>query len=130
MEIRTHLGVDPGWSGRPLEVSEGYARVLLSTVEAMASDDSGLVHGGFTFSAADHAAMLAVNHPLVVLGSASVRFLAPVWVGQEVVVEARVISRKGKKVAVRVEASTRRPVLEGEFTCFILREPLEQEEGD
>ena len=130
MEIRTHLGVDPGWSGRPLEVSEDYARILLSTVEAMAADDSGLVHGGFTFSAADHAAMLAVNHPLVVLGSASVRFLAPVWVGQEIIIEARVISRDGKKISVRVDASTSRPVLEGEFTCFILNEAFKPGEGD
>ena len=94
--------MDPGWSGRPLEVSEGFARVSLTTVEAMAVDDSGLVHGGFTFSAADHAAMLAVNHPLVVLGSASVRFPAPVPEGSRIRGAGEIISAEAVKGGVQV----------------------------
>jgi acyl-coenzyme A thioesterase PaaI-like protein len=39
--------------------------------------EKGLVHGGFIFSQADHAAMLAVNHPDVVLGREECNFLAP-----------------------------------------------------
>jgi acyl-coenzyme A thioesterase PaaI-like protein len=95
----------------------------------MAVDDSGLVHGGFTFSAADHAAMLAVNHPLVVLGEARVRYLEPVWIGELVGFEARVTSREGRRVEVLVEAATDRPVLRGEFICFILDEPLDPPGG-
>jgi acyl-coenzyme A thioesterase PaaI-like protein len=49
----------------------------------MAVDDRGLVHGGFVFGLADHAAMLAVNDPNVVLGAASTRFLKPVRVGED-----------------------------------------------
>jgi acyl-coenzyme A thioesterase PaaI-like protein len=67
----------------------------------MAADDRGLVHGGFVFGLADHAAMLAVNDPFVVLGSAEVRFLRPVVVGERLVAEARVGEVAGRKSRVR-----------------------------
>jgi len=43
----------------------------------MAVDQMGLVHGGFTFGAADFAAMAAVNDPNVVLVSSECRFFKP-----------------------------------------------------
>ena len=89
----------------------------------MAADERGLVHGGFVFSLADHAAMVAVNDPLVVLGSAQVKFLRPVRVGQEVEARAEVGEVKGKKHVVSVTASVAgeesSPVFEGEFICFV-----------
>ena len=62
----------------------------MTTTNAMAADDIGLVHGGFIFGMADYAAMLAVNDPNVVLGAADVKFLKPVSVQETVVAEARV----------------------------------------
>jgi acyl-coenzyme A thioesterase PaaI-like protein len=95
--------------------------VRLTTVDSMAADAAGLVHGGFVFGQADYAAMLAVNHPHVVLGAAEVRFLKPVRVGAVLEAEARVTAVEGKKrvvaVAVRREEET---VLEGVCTCFVL----------
>lgn len=69
----------------------------------MAADAAGLVHGGFVFGLADHAAMLAVNHPNVVLGSAAVRFLRPVAVGERLVAEATVAETAGRRNRVMVE---------------------------
>jgi uncharacterized protein (TIGR00369 family) len=86
--VRTHLALDRTLSGRPLEVTPGRSRVELTLTPAMAADDAGLVHGGFTFSLADHAAMLAVNHPHVVLAAAEVRFTRPTRVGDTLVAEA------------------------------------------
>ncbi len=70
MEIKTHLAIDRRLCGEPLELREGFASVELTTTREMEADSSGLVHGGFVFGLADHAAMLAVNHPNVVLGQA------------------------------------------------------------
>jgi acyl-coenzyme A thioesterase PaaI-like protein len=121
MEIMTHTRIDGELCGVALEVGEGYSRVRLATTARMAVDESGLVHGGFVFGAADYGAMIAVNDPNVVLGSAQVRFLKPVRTGESLVVEARVESSEGKKriVSVRVLGEAER-VFEGSFTCFVL----------
>lgn len=120
-EILTHKKIDQGLCGTPLALEEGFSQVELLTIESMAADDTGLVHGGFIFGLADYAAMIAVNHPNVVLGAADAKFLKPVRVHETVVAEARVVSEKGKKraVQVRVEAAGD-AVFEGEFTCFVL----------
>ncbi len=103
---RTHLALDRRLCGEPLDpegTAAGTARVGLITVPEMAADAAGLVHGGFVFGLADHAAMLAVNHPNVVLGSAAVRFLLPVAVGERLVAEATVAETSGRKSRVQVE---------------------------
>jgi acyl-coenzyme A thioesterase PaaI-like protein len=121
MEQRTHLRVSGRWVGVVEELGEGTSRVSLATVEEMAADDRGLVHGGFTFGLADYAAMVAVNDPHVVLGASDVRFNAPVRVGQRLVASARLEETKGKKRGLRVEvAADGVTVLEGTFTAFVL----------
>jgi acyl-coenzyme A thioesterase PaaI-like protein len=120
-EIRTHRRIDRALCGAPENLEEGSAEVVLHTTEAMAADEHGLVHGGFVFGAADHAAMLAVNDPNVVLGKAEVRFLAPVRVGDRVVARGRVAGggREGRP-RVEVEATVDgRPVLSGVLGCAV-----------
>ena len=121
MQISTHHLIDQTLCGHPLTVEQGYSRVELHTIQAMAADDSGLVHGGFVFGLADYAAMIAVNHPNVVLGSADVKFLKPVCVNDIVIAEARVEEIQGKKhwVAVSVTKADE-IVFQGMFTCFAL----------
>lgn len=120
LPVRTHLGLDHALCGRPEALGEGEARVRLDTTPVMAADDRGLVHGGFVFGAADHAAMLAVNDPLVVLGAADTRFLAPVRVGESVVIDARRVQIDRRKHVVEVRAMVgEREVLTGTFTCFV-----------
>ena len=80
--IRTHEAIDRRLRGEPVELASGRARLVLDTVPEMAVDERGLVHGGFLFGLADHAAMLAVNHPNVVLGRGEMKFLQPVVVGE------------------------------------------------
>ncbi len=87
----------------------------------MSVDQTGLVHGGFIFGLADHAAMIAVNHPNVVLGAAEVRFLKPVKAGETVVAKAKVEEKEGKKNSVTVSVSRGEEIVfEGMFTCFVL----------
>ena len=84
MRPQTHLSIDPRLCGAPVTLSPGQATVQFVATAQMAVDEHGLVHGGFVFGLADHAAMLAVNDPNVVLGAADTRFLAPVRVGDVV----------------------------------------------
>ena len=117
----THLAIDPRLVGMPLEIAEGTASVALVTLAEMAADERGLVHGGFVFGLADYAAMLAVNDPHVVLGSADVRFLKPVTVGDRLVARAAVDETDGRKSRVRVEVSRgEEAVMSGSFLCFTL----------
>ena len=119
--INTHRKIDQGLCGTPMEVRDGYSRVELTTTAGMTVDDSGLVHGGFIFGLADYAAMIAVNHPNVVLGAANVNFLKPVVAGETVIAEAQVAPASGKKHVVEVRADREGvPVFSGEFTCFVL----------
>jgi len=119
MPPQTHSAIDPRLVGTPLDLADGTAQVVLVTLPEMAADERGLVHGGFVFGLADYAAMLAVDHPNVVLGSSEVRFLKPVVVGERLVASAVVEDRGAKKI--RVQAVVRRgeeEVLTGSFTCF------------
>jgi len=121
MNIQTHQKIDRRLCGRPLSSENGASRVEMETIEAMIVDDSGLVHGGFIFGLADHAAMIAVNHPNVVLGAAEVKFFKPVKVGEIVVAEAQVEERSGKKKIVPVTVKRgEETVFAGTFTCFVL----------
>jgi uncharacterized protein (TIGR00369 family) len=121
MDINTHKKIDLSLCGMPLEVSEGHSRVELILTENMTADESGLIHGGFVFGLADYAAMIAVNHPNVVLGSADVKFLKPVKKGDKVVAEAKVENTSGRKYTVHVEVENNKTVVfKGAFICFVL----------
>jgi len=121
MEIITHQTIDQSLCGRPLDIGDGYSRVELTTLSSMSADVSGLVHGGFIFGLADYAAMIAVNHPNVVLGAADVKFLKPVRAGGTVLADARVQEIQGKKHWVAVSVTQQdETVFQGMFTCFVL----------
>lgn len=121
MQPKTHLSVDPALCGTPVSLGPGTATVRLRTTPAMAADERGLVHGGFVFGAADYAAMLAVNDENVVLGSSSSRFLAPVRVGQVVVLVATRTRVEGRKHKVEVIGAVgEQDVFKGEFRTYVL----------
>jgi len=121
MQCNTHLNIDTSLCGKVTKLEKDYSEVLLHTTQQMSADQQGLVHGGFIFGAADYAAMSAVNDPLVVLGSSSSKFIAPVKVGDVVLCKAKVVSTKGKKREVEVQAFVEEKlVYEGSFTTFVL----------
>jgi uncharacterized protein (TIGR00369 family) len=121
MKILTHDRIDHELCGEPLAVQNGFSRVQLRATERMVVDGTGLVHGGFVFGLADHAAMIAVNHPNVVLGAADVKFLKPVRPEEVIVAEAKVDTTEGKKRLVSVMVTRKdEKVFEGKFTCFVL----------
>ena len=121
MNIKTHQKIDHRLCGRPLSIGTASSRIELETTDEMIVDDHGLTHGGFIFGLADHAAMIAVNHPNVVLGAAEVKFFKPVRAGEKVIAEARVEQSSGKKKIVPVTVKRGgETVFAGTFTCFVL----------
>lgn len=118
--LMTHVKVSNSFSGEVTKLSLGYAQVTLETIEVMRADDLGLVHGGFIFSAADYAAMAAVNEPNVVLASCNCLFLSPVRVGDKVVFEAQEHQKEGRKRTVTVKGYVHEiKVFEGDFKTVI-----------
>ena len=97
MKIITHETINANLCGTPLVVESGFSRIELKTNNSMSVDKQGLVHGGFIFGLADYAAMVAVNDPNVVLGSADVKFLKPVKTGETVIAEAKTTAEKRQK---------------------------------
>src|SRR5947207_15912140 len=106
---RTHEKISAHLCGRAVELGAGHARVVLDASQEMAADWRGLIHGGFTFGLADYAAMLVVNEPTVVPANATVKFLAPVVVGDRLAAGATVGQTGGKRRSGAVSVRPRRP---------------------
>ncbi|MGD9969092.1 MAG: PaaI family thioesterase [Sulfuricurvum sp.] len=118
--LNTHLKINSLYSGDIVKLDKGYAKVSLDTVDTMRADEVGLVHGGFMFSAADYAAMVAVNEPNVVLAACNCLFLAPVRVGDTVVFEATEHQKEGRKRNVTVRGYVLDvKVFEGDFKTVV-----------
>ncbi|GAB6078640.1 hotdog domain-containing protein [Hydrogenobaculum acidophilum] len=120
MMINTHLKINQGLCGTPIEIGDGYANVSLQATEEMMVDEKGLIHGGFIFGLADYASMLAVNHPNVVLAKAEVKFLKPVKLGDIMMSHAEVkdVDKNKYKVEAYVNVGDMK-VFEGIFLCVV-----------
>lgn len=120
MMINTHLKINQGLCGTPVELGEGYAIVSLETKENMTADEKGLIHGGFIFGLADYASMLAVNHPNVVLAKAEVKFLKPVKLGDVMISHAKIQKMENNKYTVEAFVNVGdKKVFEGIFLCVV-----------
>jgi acyl-CoA thioesterase len=118
--VKTHERINQELCGEVIVLETGYVELRLTTIPEMVADDVGLIHGGFIFSAADYAAMLAVNERNVVLVASDCQFLSPVKFHDEVNFVARVRHKEGRKRNVHVEAYVLDiKVFEGEFKTVI-----------
>jgi len=118
--LKTHNRINQDLMGEILVMEHGYVEVRLTTTPEMVADEVGLIHGGFIFSAADYAAMAAVNEKNVVLVASDCQFLSPVKFHDEVNIVARVRHKEGRKRNVHVEAFVLNiKVFEGEFKTVI-----------
>ena len=118
--VKTHEMVNNELNGEIIKLEQGYVELRLTTTSEMVADDVGLIHGGFIFSAADYAAMLAVNEKNVVLVGSECQFLSPVKFHDEVNFIAKVRHKDGRKRNVHVEAHVLNiKVFEGEFKTVI-----------
>ena len=105
MTLNTHLKLDNTINGQVVKLSENYAKIEQITKDFMVADEVGLIHGGFTFCAADFCAMAVVNDPNVVLAKSETKFLAPIKLGDTVVFEGKLLEKEGKKSTIEVIAT-------------------------
>jgi acyl-CoA thioesterase len=118
--VQTHEKINQDLCGEIIKLEQGYVELRLTTTPEMVADEVGLIHGGFIFSSADYAAMLAVNERNVVLVASDCQFLSPVKFHDEVNFVARVRHKEGRKRNVHVEAFVLDiKVFEGEFKTVI-----------
>ncbi len=120
-ELKTHLKFNPKY-GRLTELTENGAKVILETTNDMTVDEEGLIHGGFTFGAADFCAMASVNEPYVVLVKATdCEFMAPVKAGDIVEFQGEILMKEKRKVEVKVTGILKDiKIFEGIFSCVVL----------
>ncbi len=117
---KTHTSIRQDISGTPVTLAEGYSSVELIVTETMEVDSYGLTHGGFIFGMADYAAMLAVNHPNVVLARADVYFIKPVMTGNVLNASGKITSKEGMRNIVEVKITRGdEEVFSGTFHCLI-----------
>jgi len=120
IKLNTHLKFQKKF-GRLVELKEDSAKVILEATEEMAVDEEGLIHGGFTFGAADFCAMATVNEPFVVLVRSQSEFMAPVKVGDVVEFVSEVLMKEKRKQEIKVTGYLNEiKVFEGIFGCVVL----------
>ncbi|WP_229860041.1 PaaI family thioesterase [Candidatus Sulfurimonas baltica] len=118
--LKTHEIVNIDLNGTIEKLDNGYVESKLVTIPEMVADDLGLIHGGFIFSAADFAAMVAVNEKNVVLVACECQFLSPVKFGDIVYFKAKVRHKEGRKRNVHVTGYVLDiKVFEGEFKTVV-----------
>ncbi|WP_456480071.1 hotdog domain-containing protein [Nautilia sp.] len=119
-KLNTHLKFQKKF-GQLIEISHDSAKVRLETTKEMAVDEEGLVHGGFTFGAADFCAMATVNDPFVVLVRSQCEFMAPVKVGDTVDFISETLMKEKRKHEIKVTGYLNEiKVFEGIFSCVKL----------
>lgn len=134
--LTTHERINQDLCGEIEKLEHGYVNLKLVTTHEMIADSMGLIHGGFIFSAADFAAMAAVNERNVVLVASDCQFLSPVKFGDIVNFTAKVRHKEGRKRNVHVIANVLDiKVFEGEFKTVVterhvLKLKLSGEEND
>jgi acyl-CoA thioesterase len=118
--LHTHEKINQELCGEIEKLEHGFVKLKLVTVSEMVADYTGLIHGGFIFSAADFAAMAAVNEKNVVLVASDCQFLSPVKFGDIVYFTAKVRHKEGRKRNVHVIGNVLDiKVFEGEFKTVV-----------
>ncbi len=88
--LKTHKRVNSAFSGSITALEENHSKVNLLTTKDMTTDELGLVHSGFIFSAASYAAAVSINQENTIIIGSKVSFLAPAKVGDNIEFEAKV----------------------------------------
>lgn len=118
--LKTHEKINQDLCGEIEKLELGFVKLKLVTTHDMIADSMGLVHGGFIFSAADYAAMAAVNERNVVLVASDCQFLSPVKFGDIVNFTAKVRHKEGRKRNIHVTGHVLEiKVFDGEFKTVV-----------
>lgn len=111
--------------GYVVDLKDFYAKTKFTTSYDMAIDEEDLVFNGFIASAANYAALLAINLEFLVTVSSKINFLAPARVGDIIIFEAKSFFNESKKREVKVLGTINEiKVFEGTFQIVTLEEHI------
>ena len=104
--------------GDILELDVGKRGItVLEVKKDMVFSKTKIVRGHYLFAQANSLAVALINADVVLTGSASVRYLAPVVLKDRVVARAEIVGQKGKSFVIRVNSRVgSADVLTGRFT--------------
>ena len=116
-ELLRREGTGPAWGVTIEDAREGYALVRMKLRDDMLNGHR-IGHGGMIFALADTAFAYACNsrNENTVAQNASISFLAPAQAGEDLVAEAREVSRSGRSGVYQVSVSTAEGRVIAEFT--------------
>lgn len=121
--------------GELIEVSLGESGLsILDTADGMGFARTRIVRGHHIFAQANSLAVAIIDAPVALTGSAELRFVRPVTVGERLIAKAEVVSREGRRHVVEVHTRAGSDeVFTGQFVVFAfpkLGEDLMKADGE
>jgi acyl-coenzyme A thioesterase PaaI-like protein len=113
-------------SGSIVELNEARAKIELTTISEMASDNEGLVHSGYIYSSISYAALVVINNPNAIITSSNINYLSAISVGKKITIDAVVKNKGSKKSIVNITVKLADlDIADGTMTIFTLdKHPL------
>lgn len=96
--------IDADFCGDLLSANKSGAIVRFIPNEKMKMDDKNMVLPSFLLNAATYAAYAVINKKYSMIISIDCKFLAPIEVGQEIIIKAKAMQQDLKKCEVKIEA--------------------------
>ncbi len=124
-DIKTSPAIKLNLSGTTTFLEKNHAKTKFYTNADMVADDRGLIHSGFIFSAANYAALVAINEEFCVTIGARINFFGPLKLGDIIEFEAKAHFDENRKREVRVTGHTKEiKIFEGTFQLVTLDEHI------
>lgn len=124
-ELKTSPNIKIALSGVVTELKKNKAKTRLFTSDEMVCDADGLIHSGFIISAANYAALAAINETYAITINSRINLFAPTKLGDVVEFEASAHFDESRKREVRVVGWIKDiKVFEGTFSLVVLEEHI------
>lgn len=95
------------------------AMSLLEVTRHMVLDKSKIIRGHHLFAQANSLAVAMVDSPLALTGSARIKYLTPILLGEKVLCKATLLKKKGEKLYIETISTVNgRQVFQGDFIIF------------
>lgn len=126
-ELNTSPNIKIALNGVVTQLRKNHAKTKLYTTDDMVTDLEGLIHSGFIISAANYAALAAINEQNCITINTRVSMYAPAKLGDIIEFEANAHFDESRKREVRVIGYIKDvKIFEGTFGLVILEEHIFQ----
>ncbi|MDS1029906.1 transcription factor FapR [Bacillota bacterium LX-D] len=114
--------------GDLIEVRLGDSGIsILDVNEAMVLEKTKIARGHYLFAQANTLAIAIIDAPVVLTGSARVRFKRPVFLGERIIAKAKVKVQRSTKLLVEIQSTVDKEVVfKGQFIVSALKPKREE----